>query len=338
MVKKLSYILFCVFVLLISSVVCYAAGKKVTISIGHIYNVKHNEAVALENLKKALADASEGRINLVIYPASQMGSEREMAEQVIMGTLDMGLSDGPTWANALNVPQVAVFGLPFLYKNIDGQKNVIENILVDVSSQYMVPAGVRPLFGFSASIRGAILTKKPINVADDIKGIKMRVPEITMYVDTWKNLGANPTTTAWSEAYTALSQGVVDGAEVDPSTIVDANLHEVTKYFSRTNHMGTVHIISMNEQKWQKIPADLQKIFIEEAKKISVAQIEDRKRTDGLAEKKMMDAGVVFNHIADNEIQKMAAMQEPLYSKFAKEYGMGDVIEKIRALGMSTEK
>ena len=280
-----------------------AAGEKVEISIGHIYNTNHNEAMALEALKKRLAEESDGRIELKIFPSSQLGSEREMAEQVALGTLDMGLSDGPTWSNALNVPELAVFGLPYLYKDIDGQVNAFDEILT-VADEYMTPAGVKPLFCFSASIRGAIMKTKPIYTLEDISGVKMRVPEISMYVDTWANLGANPTTTAWGEAYTALQQGVVDGCEVDPSTIVDANIQEVTNYFSRTNHMGTVHIISMNMDKWNSIPEDLQQIILDVSKEVSTAQAEDRKVTDEASVQKMVDAGVVVNDVADEELEK----------------------------------
>lgn len=309
-------------------------GEQVKLSIGHIYNTNHNEAVALETLKTRLAEESDGRIELSIYPSSQLGSEREMAEQVALGTLDMGLSDGPTWANALNVPEMAVFGLPYLYKDIDGQVNAFDEIL-DTADGYMADAGVKPLFCFSASIRGAIMATKPIYTLEDISGVKMRVPEISMYVDTWNCLGANPTTTTWGEAYTALSQGVVDGCEVDPSTIVDANIQEVTKYFSKTNHMGTVHIISMNMDKWNSIPEDLQQIILDVSKEISQAQAEDRKTTDEAAVQKMVDAGVTVNEVAEEELEKMKNAVQPLYDQYDSQYGLGDVITKLQAYGWS---
>lgn len=309
-----------------------ASDEKVKLTIGHIYNTNHNEAVALETLKTRLAEESDGRIELTIFPSSQLGSEREMAEQVALGTLDMGLSDGPTWANALNVPELAVFGLPYLYKDIDGQVNAFDEI-VDVSDGYMTTAGVKPLFCFSASIRGAIMETKPINTLEDISGVKMRVPEISMYVDTWKNLGANPTTTAWGEAYTALQQGVVDGCEVDPSTIVDANIQEVTNYFSKTNHMGTVHIISMNQDKWNSIPEDLQQIILKVGKEVSTGQAEDRKTTDEAAVQKMMDAGVVVNEIAPEELEKMKKAVQPLYDQYDQDYGLGETIADLQAFG-----
>lgn len=156
-----------------------------------------------------------------------------------------------------------------------------------------------------------------------------------MYVDTWKNLGANPTTTAWGECYTALQQGVVDGCEVDPSTIVDANIQEVTNYFSKTNHMGTVHIISINMDKWNSIPEDLQQIILKVSKEVSAEQAEDRKIADEAAIQKMADADVVINEVADEELEKMKNAVQPLYDQYDTEYGLGEEIARLQAYGWS---
>lgn len=308
------------------------SGESVQLSLGHIYSANHNEAVALQELADNLAEASGGRIELTLFPSSQLGSEREMAEMVSLGTLDMGLSDGPTWSNALNIPEMAVFGLPFLYNGIDGEAACYDTI-IEASSEFMDGSGVKPLFCTTASIRGALLATKPITCLEDISGIKMRVPEITMYVDTWKNLGANATTTSWSEAYTSISSGVVDGCEADPSTLVDANLQEVTKYYSQTNHMGTIHIVSINQAKWDSIPADLQEIILEECAKISASQVESRKVADAEAIQTMVDAGVEVNEISEAERARMIEAEQPLYDQYAEDYGLGDLIAELQELG-----
>ncbi len=316
-----------------SSAPSEAAGSEVVeLTLGHIYSTNHNEAEALQQLADNLATASDGRIKLTVYPSSAMGSEREMAEMVALGTLDMALSDGPTWSNTLNVPEMAVFGLPFLYNGIDGEFACYDTI-IENSREFMKNSGVYPLFCTSASIRGAMLVNHPINSISDVRDIKMRVPEITMYVETWKNLGANATPTAWSECYTSLSSGVVDGCEADPSTLVDANLQEVTNYYSQTNHMGTIHIISINENKWNTIPAELQQIILDECAKISASQAESRKVADAAAIEAMENAGVVVNTISDKARAEMIAAQQPLYDQYANDYGLGELIDTLKELG-----
>ncbi|RGX54739.1 TRAP transporter substrate-binding protein [Anaerotruncus sp. AF02-27] len=309
------------------------AAEAITLKVGHIYSATHNEALWLEELGKRLEEASGGRLKLSIFGGGQLGTEREMAEQILLGTLDMGVSGGSTWANALNAPSLSALELPFLYKDIDGQKKVMDEVVLDFAEPVMVESGVRPLFCFSASIRGALTTTKPIKSLADISGIKMRVPENNVYVQTWTLLGANATALSWSEAYTSLSQSVVDGVEADPSTLVDANLQEVGKYYSQTNHMGTIHIVGINEAKWQSIPADLQEIFIKTTQEVSSLQVEDRKVTDQAAMDKMAEAGVEIVDVSVEEYNKMAAAVQPLYDEFDAEYGVGDVISKIRELG-----
>lgn len=304
-----------------------------TIEFAHFLATNHNEHLALEELKAMVEERSEGRLILEIYPASQLGSEREIAEMVSMGTVDMSMSDGPTWSNTLNIPELAVFGLPFLYADIDGELAAFQNVIRDAAAEYMVPAGVRPLFAFSMSVRGTMTADKPITSLADISGIKMRVPEITLYVDTWKCLGANATTTAWSECYTSISQGVVDGCEADPTTLVSANLQEVCDYYSQTNHMGCIHICTINEEKWQSIPADLQELFLECADEVMIKQFKDRKVTDDEAIQVMKDAGVEIIEVPEEERAKMIEAVQPLYDKYINTYGLGDLISQLQQYG-----
>lgn len=310
-----------------------ASDEKYVIKFGHFLATNHNEHLALEELKAMVEEKTDGRLIIEIYPASQLGSERELAEMVAMGTVDMSMSDGPTWSNALNIPELAVFGLPFLYNNIDGELEAFKNVVKDSAAEYMVPAGVRPLFAFSMSVRGTMTADTPIDSLKAISGIKIRVPEITLYVDTWKNLGANATTTAWSECYTSISQGVVDGCEADPTTLVSANLQEVCKYYSETNHMGCIHICTINENKWQTIPTDLQEIFLECANQVMEKQFADRKVTDEEAIQIMKDAGVEIISVPAEETAKMVEAVQPIYDEYINTYGLGDLIAELQEYG-----
>ena len=175
-------------------------------------------------------------------------------------------------------------------------------------------------------------------MAEDIKGLKMRVPEISLYVDTWTYLGANATTTPWSEVYTAMQQGVVDGLEVDPAGLTDSNLQEVVKYMSMTNHMGVVHILCMNSDNWAKIPADLQEIFLETASEIVDWQLEERKAAVEVSLQKIRDAGVEINEIAADDWATMVASVQPMYDQYDELYGLGDLITEIQAVAASANK
>lgn len=305
-------------------------GEAIELKLAHIYSTNSNEDQYFREFKERVEERTEGAVKISIFPNSQLGSEAETMQQVVLGTVDIAFGEGSSWANAVNKAELGVFGLPYLCSDLDGQAAIMREIIPEEGTEMMVPTGIRPLFSFSGSIRHAILKTKPIYTLEDCKGVKIRVPEVTLFVDTWKNLGANPTTTPWSDVYTAISQGVVDGAEVDACTIVDSNLQEVTKYYSKTGHISTINIAAINEDKWQSIPEEYQQILLDVGAEVQEEQVEARKVADDDAIAIMEAAGVVVNELDDGEYEKMAAAQQPMYDQYAEDYGLGELIQKLQ--------
>ena len=306
-----------------------ADGKTYEFNLGHIQNQGHDLYIAIDKLAKALETRSNGAIKVKVFPSSQLGTEREMIEQCAMGTLDITPSDPAGWATGLQLPELNVFGLPFMYNTLEAQKKVIDNVVLDEFQKRLIPKGIHPLAVYSNGIRHAIIKTKPIATMDDLKGLKMRCPENPLFVNTWRALGANTVTVPWSEVYTALSQGVCDAAEADSVGIVNNNLHEVGKYLSHTGHMGGLWIVSMNEKKWQTLPKEIQEIFTQVFAESSAEQIAHRKTSDDAAEKVLADKGIVINEVSAAELAKMRQAVDPLYQEYADKYGMGELIKKI---------
>lgn len=308
-------------------------GETIELTLAHIYSTNSNEDKYFNEFKNRVEEETNGAVTITIYPNGQLGSEAETMQQAVMGTVDMAFGEGSSWANAVNTPELGVFGLPYLCSDLEGQAAIMREVVLQEGTDMMVPTGIRPIFSFSGSIRHAILKTKPIYTLEDCKGVKIRVPEVTLFVDTWKNLGANPTTTPWSDVYTAISQGVVDGAEVDACTIVDSNLQEVTKYYSKTGHISTINIVGINEAKWQSIPAEYQEIILKVGAEVQEEQVEARKVADEEAVAIMEEAGVKVNELNDGEYEKMVAAQQPMYDQYANDYGLGDLIAKLQEVG-----
>lgn len=304
---------------------------EVVIEFGHIQNPGHALYIAPEELKTLVEEKSEGRIQLNIYPASQLGSAREMMEQVTMGTLDMTFADASDWASALNVPELGVFNLPFLNKDLAAQIEVINNVIPEAVPEMLDGTGLKLLTCYSNGIRQPLLKNHPINTLEDIKGLKMRTPETEMYVSLWNSLGASTVTSAWSEAYTVLQQGVADAVEADDVGLVSMNLQEIGKYMSKIGHLSQAYIVLMNEEKWNSIPEDLQQILTECLAENQAKQLADREAMGVEAEKTITDAGVTINEVADSERQRMREACQPIYDKYINEYGLGDLIAQIEA-------
>ena len=306
-----------------------ADGKTYEFTLAHIQNQGHDLYNAIDKFAKTIEARSNGAIKIKVFPSSQLGTEREMIEQCAMGTLDITPSDPAGWATGLQLPELNVFGLPFMYNTLEAQKKVIDNVVLEEFQKRLIPKGIHPLAVYSNGIRHAIIKTKPILAMDDLKGLKMRCPENPLFVNTWRALGANTVTVPWSEVYTALSQGVCDAAEADSVGIVNNNLHEVGKYLSHTGHMGGLWIVSMNEKKWQTLPKEIQELFIQVFAENSAEQIANRKTSDDAAEKVLADKGIKINEVSPAELAKMRQAVDPLYQEYAEKYGMGELIKKI---------
>lgn len=312
--------------------VAASGNAEITLEFGHIQNPGHALAIAPEEFKALVEEKSGGRVAVNIYPSSQLGSAREMMEQVTMGTLDMTCCDTADWAAALNIPELAVFNMPFLTKDLATQAELIRTIIPEEVPKMLEGSGTRLLMTYSNGIRQPLLKNKPITCLEDIKGLKMRTAETPLYVNLWNALGASTVTSAWSEAYTLLQQGVDDAVEADVTGLVNQNLQEQGKYLSKIGHLGAIYCVFINEDKWNSIPEDLQGIISECALESQEKQLSSRQASDDAAEKVMADAGVEINEISQEERSRMKDACQSIYDEYINNYNLGDLIDRMLAL------
>lgn len=310
----------------------FASDKPIALEFGHIQNPGHSLAIAPEEFKTMVEQRTNGKVIVNIYPSSQLGTAREMMEQVSMGTLDMTCCDTADWASALNIPKLAVFNLPFLTKNLATQATLIREIVPKEVPAMLQGSGVRLLMTYSNGIRQPLLKHNPITRLEDIKGLKMRTAETAMYVDLWNALGASTVTSAWSEAYTLLQQGVADALEADVTGLVNQNMQEVGKYLSKIGHLGAIYCVFINENKWNSIPPDLQDIIQKCAMESQEKQLAGRQASDDAAEQVMVKAGVQINEITLEERNRMKDACQSIYEKYEKTLGLGELIQRMLAL------
>ena len=180
--------------------------ESVVLEFGHIQTVDHALTIATEEFKEMVEERSGGRVTVNLYPASQLGSAREMMEQISMGTLDITFADAADWATTFEIPKLGVFNLPFLCKNLEEQTGILSEIVPEEVPDMLEGSGLHLLMTYSNGIRNPLLKNAPINGLEDIKGIKMRTAETELYVQIWNSLGASTVTSAWSEAYTVFQQ------------------------------------------------------------------------------------------------------------------------------------
>ncbi len=308
------------------------AKPEFTLEFGHIQNPGHALSIAPEEFRAMVEERTGGRVKVNIFPSSQLVSAFEIFELVLWGSLDMTCCDTADWAAALNIPQLAVFNMPFLTKDLETQAKLINDIVSVEVPKILKGSNVRLLMTYSNGIRQPLLKTKPIVKLEDIKGIKMRTAETPLYVDLWNCLGASTVTSAWSEAYTLLQQGVADAVEADVTGLVNQNLQEQAKYFSKIGHLGAIYCVFINKDKWESMPKDLQEIVQKCADDSQAKQLRNRSSSDEAAEKAMEAAGVKINEVSVAERSRMKDVCKPIYDQYVKEYNLGSLIDSMLML------
>lgn len=242
-----------------------APAAEFVIKLGHVLPTNEPIHQAFERLGQRVKEKSKGRVEIQVFPASQIGSNRDTYEQARMGAPVMVHID-PGYAAELGDLDVGILNGPFLFDSWDQAKKVLAAPLVQTMNENLRKKGsIRILsWGYYFGQRH-IISDRGYPTPADIKGKKVRVPPNVMWVETFKAMGAVPTPLQWAEVYQGLAQGVVDAAEAPLSTLIGSKLHEVKKTITLTGHFKAVTGVAIGEQYFQSLPKDVQQLLAEEA-------------------------------------------------------------------------
>jgi tripartite ATP-independent transporter DctP family solute receptor len=228
--------------------------------LGHGLDVNHSVHKAMVKMSEELEELSSGQMSIKIYPSQQLGTERQCLELLQIGSLDMTKVSVGVLENF--APQMKVLGLPYMFRDRAHSFSVLDGPigqrLLDEGEQYWL----KGLGYYDAGSRSFYTKENPVNSPEDLKGLKIRVMESVTAMDMVRGLGGSPTPISWGELYTALQQGVVDGAENNPPSFYLSRHYEVCKYYSLDEHtvlpdvlLGSTHMwnkLNTQEQAWLK--------------------------------------------------------------------------------------
>ncbi len=269
---------------------------------------------ALVDFTKYLNEKSNGRIHATRYTDGQLGGVLETLEAIQMGVVQMSL---PTTSDLAGFDKkIQVLDLPFLFKDYKSMMSALRGPLGKEMDKIFESQGFK-CFGYNPKGgRHISNNKRAIYKPEDLKGLKIRVMQNPMHIAIFKALGANPTPLSYSELYTALQQGVVDGQENAPAQVVDANLHEVQKYYSLTGHIQSTTCILVSKKWYDSLPADLQKVFSEGAKRFQKDFTDRYFAYDKQALEVMKKSGVKINTLSDAQLKLFKDKCAPIYKDF----------------------
>lgn len=227
--------------------------------LAHSLDTHHPVHIALEHLASEVDRLSEGSLTVTVYPNEQLGSERELVELLQMGSLSMTKISASVLENF--APDFAVLGVPYLFKDRQHQFSVLDGKAGSELLASLAKWRLRGLGFYDAGSRSFYTCKRSVASPADLEGLKIRTQESSSAMDMVKALGANPTPIAWGELYTALSQGVVDGAENNPPSFYSSRHYEVCPHFTLDRHTAVPDVLVISETVWERLTPSQQDLL-----------------------------------------------------------------------------
>lgn len=288
---------------------------KVIVKYGHVGPPVHPQHHGAMAFAKHVNEKAAGEIEVQVFPMGQLGGERSMTEQVQAGTLHMTAVTAGVLSNF--VPEVIVIELPFIFPNREVAYNVLDDKEVkERIARYCEQKGFIFIGYTENEFRDITNSKRPIRKPSDLKGLKIRVIESPLHIDTFKALGANPTPMPFPEIYNALQQKIIDGQDNPLYTSILMKFTEVNKYATVTNHILTECPTVVNRAFWNTLSPDQQRIFREAAEiQIKVnRELNAKNRVDALEKAKAQNVDVYI--LSDKEKEEFKKAVKTVHEKY----------------------
>lgn len=238
-----------------------APAKKFTLKIGSNAVQTHPECQYAYKLAELVKEKTNGNVEIEVYPSAQLGDHKERLEGLKMGTIDMSIVD-IGYAAAITDKALDILGSPYIFRDIQHQANAFAGQLGQkVTEKLEKNTGVIVLQYSEQGPRHITNSQKPIKAPENLKGLKLRVPDSKASIDALTAMGANAAPLPFSELYMALQQKVVDGQENPVSNIFGSKFYEVQKYLSLSAHQRLENVVLFSKVNWDKIPKEYQDII-----------------------------------------------------------------------------
>jgi len=244
-----------------------AASQKTILKLAHVLDPTHPVHLAMEKMAERLDEISAGKMEIQIFPSGQLGSETESIEQLQRGALAMVKTSAAAMEGFL--PEMAVFGLPYLFRNNDHYWSALNGEVGKELLDSGLGIGIKGLCYYDSGSRSFYTVEKPILSPDDLDSLKIRVMKSKTAMDMISRMGGAPTPISWGELYTSLQQTMVDGAENNPPSYLSSRHYEVAKYYSLDEHTSIPDLVIFSKSIWDALTPQMQG-WLEEAAADSV--------------------------------------------------------------------
>ncbi|HSC94262.1 MAG TPA: TRAP transporter substrate-binding protein [Burkholderiales bacterium] len=305
-----------------------SAHAQTELKFGHVGNPGSLFAKSAEEFAKRANAKLGGKAKVVVFGSSQLGNDRELLQKLKLGTVDFAL---PSTVMSTESDLFGVFEMPYLVKDRKHMQRIEKEVFWSKLAPAVENKGLKIIALWENGYRHITNNKRPINVPKDLDGIKLRTPKGKWRVKMFQAYGANPSPMAFSEVFTALKTGVMDGQENPFSQIYSGKFHEVQKYLSLTGHVYTPAYVTVGAKRWASLPADVRKTLEAVAKDTQKFVYSEAAKDEGQLLGKIKAAGVQVNEANKNAF---ITASKPIYDEFSKEVsGAKALIDRAIALG-----
>lgn len=304
-----------------------AEFKSRNIRLSNGLTADHPVGDGVKVFNNCVQEKSGGKMKITAYWSGSLGDDIQATQALRSGTQEAVITSSSPLVGL--VPALGVFDLPFLFANEKEADQVMDGEFGDFVNAKLAEQGLVNLAYWENGFRQLTNSKRPVTKWEDFEGIKVRVMQNNIFLDTFSNLGANPTPMAFSEIFSALETGAIDAQE-NPFVTIDASkFYEVQKYVTVTNHAYTPFLVLFSKRIFDKY-SDAEKAALQEC--AIIGRDEERKAIRTLTAKSMETikaAGVAVNELAPEEQRRMLEKSQPIYEKHKNTVG-ADVIERVQ--------
>lgn len=311
--RKLVLLVMCA-VLVFGAAQSAMAAKTYKMKLHSVGSETHQAHQSLLDFEKYVEENTDGGVEVSLHINAALGGDRQATEAMQLGTVECGIIGTSTLATF--APRYNVFDLPFAFKDFETANEIIDGPLSEMLEADLEPQGLRIIGWGVNGFRNVSNNEKPIHTPADMEGMKIRCMENPIHIATFKAMGANPTPMSFSELYTALAQGTVDGQDNPVVLTYSSKFYEVQDYYSLTGHIFAVAPLVMSEAFFQSLPEEYQEVVLEAGKRYEASERAATKKQRVEMLELLKETGMQVNALTDEERALFVEATAPVYDEF----------------------
>ncbi|MGI2327545.1 DctP family TRAP transporter solute-binding subunit [Planococcus sp. YIM B11945] len=292
--------------------------EKATIRLAYNLPQDHHIAKGIEQFAKDVTEKSGGAVNVQVYPAGQLLSDKDMNQSILTGGVEMGVNSSTLWAST--VPAMGIFDVPYVFNNYEEAGESLNGEFGDKLRSAMEEKGAKVLMFADYGYAQFANNKRPLESPADFKGLKIRsIGDIPS--EMIKAYGASPVFMGGGEVYMALQRDTVDGATSGTTAMVQRKYDEVTKYLTINNYAYLEFILAINQAYWDKLPEKTQTLLMETAQETETWIREQAKKEDATTAKQLEEKGMEVYVVPEEDLPEWKEAAKPAMDAFTKNAG-----------------